>query len=248
MNKKLDLTGQRFGNWHIVEQAENKNGNIMWVCECKCGGKKVLQGSMLRRGESKGCRKCRDTKNVRTRYGRLTVIEDAGYIGASSKLIRCICNCGKEIVVPQSSLVTGNTKSCGCLKMEGLKDRALPGNEIAENGAIHTMKRNAINRKLEWSLTRQEAMSLITKNCYYCNTPPSNVARVGNKIFKYNGLDRTNNKKGYFPDNVCSCCKICNRAKSILTTEEFLDWVARIYKRSIEKPRIKLLEPTITIS
>lgn len=32
------------------------------------------------------------------------------------KIYHCICDCGKEIDVPGASLITKNTKSCGCLK------------------------------------------------------------------------------------------------------------------------------------
>lgn len=30
----------------------------------------------------------------------------------------CKCECGKEVVVARSELVTGKTKSCGCLRKE----------------------------------------------------------------------------------------------------------------------------------
>lgn len=55
------------------------------------------------------------------RYGRLQVIE---YIGQDSKrnsLWKCLCDCGNYIVVPKSNLIKGNTKSCGCLGKENLK-------------------------------------------------------------------------------------------------------------------------------
>lgn len=28
------------------------------------------------------------------------------------------CDCGKELIVPSSNLRTGNTQSCGCLRIE----------------------------------------------------------------------------------------------------------------------------------
>lgn len=49
------------------------------------------------------------------RFGRLTV---TGYAGKENGIHRwkCICDCGKETVVGQSSLQRGRTKSCGCLQ------------------------------------------------------------------------------------------------------------------------------------
>jgi hypothetical protein len=51
------------------------------------------------------------------RYGRLTVME---YITGNPKhtLVRCICDCGKEWTGRVSSLIKGNTQSCGCFKKE----------------------------------------------------------------------------------------------------------------------------------
>ena len=37
------------------------------------------------------------------------------------KIYHCICDCGNELDVPGASLVTNNTKSCGCLLAESLK-------------------------------------------------------------------------------------------------------------------------------
>lgn len=33
----------------------NSAGNVMWMCECSCGTKKVVNGSMLIKGRSKSC-------------------------------------------------------------------------------------------------------------------------------------------------------------------------------------------------
>lgn len=45
------------------------------------------------------------------RYGRLTVVEP----GDGGKWV-CQCNCGNSTSVLRASLVTGNTKSCGCMR------------------------------------------------------------------------------------------------------------------------------------
>ena len=52
------------------------------------------------------------------RFGRLTVIRCVTPYGEKIKKCLCICDCGNETVVPSSSLHSGNTKSCGCLKKE----------------------------------------------------------------------------------------------------------------------------------
>lgn len=48
---KLDLTGQRFGRWTVIEPSTNSH----WLCKCDCGViKPVLRGS-LRSHESQSC-------------------------------------------------------------------------------------------------------------------------------------------------------------------------------------------------
>ena len=53
--------------------------------------------------------------------------------------------------------------------------------------------------------------------------------------YKYNGIDRVDNKIGYELDNCVSCCIKCNKAKSYFGQDEFLNHIKKIYKHSIEK-------------
>ena len=51
-------------------------------------------------------------------FGRLLVVEEAGRNALKKVMWRCLCDCGKETVVPSGGLVTGNTTSCGCFLQE----------------------------------------------------------------------------------------------------------------------------------
>ncbi len=54
-------------------------------------------------------------------FGRLTVV---GYFGVRSNrqcLWRCRCSCGKRVDVLSGNLLSGNTKSCGCLRADTLR-------------------------------------------------------------------------------------------------------------------------------
>lgn len=48
------------------------------------------------------------------RFGRLTVIGESNKIGYH-KYWRCKCDCGKEVNVRAYTLISGDSKSCGCL-------------------------------------------------------------------------------------------------------------------------------------
>lgn len=54
---------------------------------------------------------------------RLTLIEDLGIIvkdGTKTKqhYVRCVCECGNEVIVPKYKFDKHITKSCGCLQKE----------------------------------------------------------------------------------------------------------------------------------
>lgn len=53
------------------------------------------------------------------RFERLTVVKRLGYRPQRhATMYLCRCDCGKETIVTSVALITGNTKSCGCLQPE----------------------------------------------------------------------------------------------------------------------------------
>ena len=52
------------------------------------------------------------------RFGKLVALEYAYSNKNKNSVWRCICDCGNETFVNSQRLVTGKTKSCGCLKSE----------------------------------------------------------------------------------------------------------------------------------
>lgn len=94
-----------------------------------------------------------DKKWIGQRFSRLTVID----IKPPSKNRRewrwvCQCDCGNIITVAATSIKSGNTKSCGCLKNEksGLRFRKFE-NKITENKRLYEilsgMKKRCYNEK-----------------------------------------------------------------------------------------------------
>lgn len=55
------------------------------------------------------------------KFGKLTALYRYGYSDGKKKRITwmCRCDCGNEKVVIGEDLISGGTKSCGCLKSEG---------------------------------------------------------------------------------------------------------------------------------
>lgn len=51
-------------------------------------------------------------------FGKLTVIEFHGKDERRKSIWKCLCDCGKESLVPSTNLIGNRTNSCGCLVKE----------------------------------------------------------------------------------------------------------------------------------
>ena len=144
----------------------------------------------------------------------------------------CLCSCGNEVNVTGTALVNRKTKSCGCYKRDFAgKQRKLEFGESAFNLLLSSYKYTAKRYGREFLLTKEEFRELVLCNCSYCGRAPhkekENTCNNGN--FKYTGIDRIDNTKGYVKGNVRPCCWQCNNIKSNYDTEDFLLHVKTIY-------------------
>lgn len=58
----IDLTGQTFGRWAVLEFHSNAKGRgTRWLCRCECGTERPIYANNLKRGRSRGCRSCSKT-------------------------------------------------------------------------------------------------------------------------------------------------------------------------------------------
>lgn len=175
------------------------------------------------------------TKNIELggmQFGRWSVIGNTRKTEKSRHFWLCICACGTTRYVREEGLLSGRSRSCGCLHNDELRDRQLknPG-ESSKTAVIYSYKSHAKERNLTFELTDDEISNIMEKNCYYCGEPPSNISKSRNDSgdFVYNGVDRKNNNLGYTLENCVPCCKTCNGGKSKMTEPEFLKWVEKIY-------------------
>ena len=115
-----DLVGKRFGKLTVTAYAGKWGGMHRWKCLCDCGNETVVGQTLLQSGKTKSCG-CLGRPERRDltgeRFGRLTVIAYAGKWDGKHRW-RCLCDCGKEMVVGHTLLISGKTKSCGCLQAE----------------------------------------------------------------------------------------------------------------------------------
>lgn len=168
---------------------------------------------------------------VGNKYGRLTVTDYAG-VSKTKKAHKwtCECSCGKIIQVRSGALKSGNTKSCGCLKDESVPENIKSAGEASANRVFRTYKANSKRKNLEFALSINEFKDISSKNCFYCGCDPKNFFKRhdGNGYFIYNGIDRKDNNKGYIASNSIPCCATCNRAKSNMSFEDFIDYIKNL--------------------
>ena len=88
---------------------------------------------------------------------------------------------------------------------------------------FNNAKRQAKNRKLNWSLDFDTYIKLISQSCFYCDEKLENLGI---------GLDRISSDKsiGYILSNVVPCCRNCNWMKNDLPQNEFFTKIIKICK------------------
>lgn len=164
--------------------------------------------------------KSKDLTNCQ--FGRLKVLE-LDSVRNRKKYWKCICTCGNVKIVSQSNLVTGNTKSCGCLNSE-LRKKAWSNKETARFGKSNpTYKHGACSD--ERSQTQKRLYTIWSSMKQRCNNSNATEYSIyGDRGIKvcdewehdflnfynwsikhgYNEnltIDRIDVNKGYNPDN-----------------------------------------------
>lgn len=142
------------------------------------------------------------------------------------------CDCGNSKIITAEAAISGNTKSCGCLAREVKRAKRLPGNSGVVNHLVLQYKRHANGRGIKWQLLRDEFESLVRGKCIYCGESHGNMKITKNcrEGFAYNGIDRLDPSKPYQIKNCASCCGVCNRAKGVMTYEQFTSWIKKCAK------------------
>lgn len=165
------------------------------------------------------------------KFGLVTILGDRQVREGPNPVTtwQAVCECGNVLRVQISNLRYARFPSCGCnSRLElSLKMSKSPG-FAAETMVLGYYQKNARKRGLTWDLTRDQFSELIAKACHYCGEVGSMTKTKHKDTIRCNGVDRVDSSKGYVPDNVVSCCKTCNNAKSSMSVAEFISWAKRL--------------------
>jgi hypothetical protein len=116
MGKFIDLTGQRFGRWIVIDKISIIKRNrkiIRWLCRCDCGTERSINGNDLRMGRSNSCGCSNIINLIGQRFGSLLVVE-LSHTNKNGAYWKCVCDCGGEKITSSHSLKKGDCKTCGC--------------------------------------------------------------------------------------------------------------------------------------
>lgn len=92
--------------------------------------------------------------------------------------------------------------------------------KFGENATYNRFVLDAKHREINNEINEKTYNLIIKQNCTYCKNQFINGCR---------GIDRTNATIGYIYGNIVPCCYTCNILKGILSKEDFIDHLKRIF-------------------
>lgn len=119
---KFVNVGDRYGKLIVLEKTNtySKSNKVLYRCFCDCGEEVLLDNSALVKPKRPSCGKCTTRTGVDLPYGqtfgKLTLVKQ--YRDGEKLRYLWRCDCGNNHVAPISSVMSGNTSSCGCLGRE----------------------------------------------------------------------------------------------------------------------------------
>lgn len=200
-----NIIGQRFGKLVVLELTNEKSGTcVVWKCLCDCGNIKHIRSSHLNAGpasvQSCGC--IHNHNLINKTFDRLTVISDSGERSLNYQIMwKCKCVCGNFVNIRTDALISGATKSCGCLRKEKIKEaNTVHGfSNLPEYGLWYSMIHRCHSSN-DSSYKRYGAIG-ITVCDRWLNSFELFYTDMGPRPSPEHSIDRINNDGNYEPDN-----------------------------------------------
>jgi hypothetical protein len=133
------------------------------------------------------------------KFGLLTGIRYIGKSDSGWSIWSFICDCGAVVERLGTSVATGNTKSCGCLKSESKKTHGL--SETSEYASHKNMIRRCTDPKNSMFHRYGGRGITVCDRWLGVNGVVNFLADMGRKPTKAHTLERNDNDAGYSPEN-----------------------------------------------
>lgn len=160
-------------------------------------------------------------------FTRLTVV---AYNSCNNQGSRwdCICECGNKVTVIGKHLNYGATKSCGCLKIDGIVERSLTHGltKTAEYRAWRHMQSRCYNKNVD-NYKNYGGRGIVVCD-RWLNSFENFLQDMGNRPSDKHSLDRKSSNGNYEPSN-CKWSTTAEQTRNIRTNH----WIEREGKRMI---------------
>lgn len=118
--------GDHIGKVKLLKTVgKTSTGNLIWECQCDCGKITELRSNQLRSLTTPSCGCGRPVKGEDLsgkKFGKLLVLDREDVSDGKTYKWNCLCDCGNSIKVKRGALTSKNTQSCGCMRVESLKE------------------------------------------------------------------------------------------------------------------------------
>lgn len=213
---------------------------------CDCGKTVTVLTESLTNGHTKSCG-CLVTDSLKSRpyedlvgkdFGRLHVVALAtgDWVG---RRYECVCICGNKVTVRGSTLVNNATRSCGCLRIDVVKDRSITHglSNTKEYNSVTCKKRRELKilHDSAWTTEMEISIKKFQTSCVICGmTDVEHKDRFGQDLHIDHVLPLSKGN-GLLPGNAVILCSICNSKKFTKSINDLpLDWQASLIWNAIQ--------------
>ena len=162
-SKRNKWIGCKFGMLTVVDTYSivTKSGKHRTICKCKCDCGNIVERKIdhLKRYKDDPLYSCgctREEKNnlraknvIGQQFERLLVLDEFKENGI--RKLRCKCDCGNEVVITKSDVLSGHTKSCGCYHSDITSEKSKKDwTGFVSNYGIKIMKPSHKNSLGQW--------------------------------------------------------------------------------------------------
>lgn len=192
----------------------------------------MAEGSISRRIKKLGIKPETYENYLGKKFGMLIVVSTGEYDKHSHLRFKCRCECGEDVIVLGYSLLTGNTKSCGCnSRKKGKLHGLYKGYEDISSSMWISLRRGAKNRGLCFEITMKDAWDKFLEQSRRCPLTGINLAFAKTrKTFKSTtaSLDRIDSSKGYIKGNIQWVHKKIQQMKWNSNQLDFINWCCMV--------------------
>jgi hypothetical protein len=129
-------------------------------------------------------------------------------------------------------------QTCQWSQSEKTKERVSQWKRLNINDRIGSYRRSAVSKGRQWKLTDDQAKSMLTSKCVYCDHIDLET--------RLNGIDRLDQQGDYTPQNTVPCCWTCNYMKGVMDPLTFIEKCKKIAECTYQFPEVPRRELDIS--